>query len=181
MSITSVKAVSISWDSWDPSDDHFSRMPRKHWSIPSYQVVSITATVFYGAKKNSARRLQSVLKAAARLISNKRKFDHITPVLRDHFHWLPIRQSINFKIAVIVYNALYGRGPTYLSCAPALSPGLSGRLAPRLTCDLLFEATWLCLELGPVASVLDVSVSPDRLFGTHCPRTFEFRNCRWNV
>ena len=46
------------------------------------------------------RRLQSVLNAAARVISNKRKFDHITPVLRDQLHWLPIRQRIEFKIAV---------------------------------------------------------------------------------
>ena len=42
------------------------------------------------------RRLQSVLNAAARLISNKRKFDHITPVLRGQFHWLLIRQRIEF-------------------------------------------------------------------------------------
>ena len=34
MSTTSLAAVFISWDSWDPSDDHFPRMPRKHWSIP---------------------------------------------------------------------------------------------------------------------------------------------------
>ena len=44
---TSPAAVLISWDSWDPSDDHFPRMPRKHWSIPSYQVVSITVTVSF--------------------------------------------------------------------------------------------------------------------------------------
>ena len=36
----------------------------------------------------------------------------------------------------------------------------------------------LCLEPRPVASGLEVSVSPDRLFGTHCLRTSEFRNCR---
>ena len=48
------------------------------------------------------RRLQSVLNAAARLISNWRKFDHITPVLRDQLHRLPIRQRIDFKIAVLI-------------------------------------------------------------------------------
>ena len=59
------------------------------------------------------------------------------------------------------------------SAAPAI---LFGRLAPWLTFFLI-----LCLEPGPVASGLEASVSPDRLFGTHCRRTFEFRNCRWNV
>ena len=55
------------------------------------------------------------------------------------------------------------------------------RSAPGLTCDLLFEVTWLCLEPGPVALGPEASVSRDRSFGTHCPRTFELRNCRWNV
>ena len=47
-------------------------------------------SIFYGATDIVVRRLQSVLNAAARLISNRRKFDHITPVLRDQLHWLPI-------------------------------------------------------------------------------------------
>ena len=69
-------------------------------------------SIFYGATNIVVRRLQSVLNAAARLISNKRKFDHITPVLRDQLHC----QRIEFKIAVFVRNAVYGRGPTYLGC-----------------------------------------------------------------
>ena len=47
MSTTSLACVFVSWDSWDPSDDHFPRMPWKHWSIPSYQVVSIAVTVSF--------------------------------------------------------------------------------------------------------------------------------------
>ena len=73
-------------------------------------------SIFYGATNIVVRRLQSFLNAAARLISNKRKFDHITPVLRDQLHWLPIHQRIEFKIAVFVRNAVHGRGPTYLEC-----------------------------------------------------------------
>ena len=73
-------------------------------------------SIFYGATNIVVKRLQSVLNAAARLISNKRKFDNITPVLRDQLHWLLIRQRIEFKIAVFVRNAVHGRGPTYLGC-----------------------------------------------------------------
>ena len=69
---------------------------------PTHKVDSI----FNGATNIVVRRLQSVLNTAARLISNKRKFDHITPVLRDLLHWLPIRQRIEFKIAVFVRNAV---------------------------------------------------------------------------
>src|SRR6218665_1634293 len=32
--------------------------------------------------------LQSVLNAAARLICNRRKYDHVTPLLRDVLHWV---------------------------------------------------------------------------------------------
>ena len=95
-------------------------MPQQHWSILSYQVVSTIATVFFTVTQTVVRTLQSVLNAAAMLISNQRKLDHITPVLRDQFPWLPIRQRIEFKIAVFVRNAIHGRGPTYLSrtCNP---------------------------------------------------------------
>jgi len=52
------------------------------------------------------RKLQSVQNAAARLITNTRKFDHITPVLRD-LHWLSVRQRIVFKTAMLVYKGLH--------------------------------------------------------------------------
>ena len=66
-------------------------------------------SILYGATNIVGRRLQSVLNAAARLISNKRKFDHITPVLRDQLHWLPIRQRIEFKIAVYPQHRPWSR------------------------------------------------------------------------
>ena len=40
------------------------------------------------------RPLQSVLNPAARLIVRKRKFDHITPTLRNNLHWFPIDKRI---------------------------------------------------------------------------------------
>ena len=91
-------------------------------------------SIFYGATDVVVRRLQSVLNVAARLISNRRKFDHIIPVLRDQHHWLPIRQRIDFKIAVFVYNALHGRGPTYHSCTCNPVPG-GWRKGPPAFCS----------------------------------------------
>ena len=100
-------------------------------------------SIFYGATDVVVRRLQSVLNAAARLISNRRKFDHITPVLRDQLHWLPIRQRIDFKIAVFVYNALHGRGPTYLSrtCNPVREVGARAHLRSAIRGDLTVPRT----------------------------------------
>ena len=51
--------------------------------------------------------------AAARLVTGVRHRDHITPVLRQ-LHWLPVRQHVNFKLAVIVYQALHNTTAQYL-------------------------------------------------------------------
>jgi len=47
---------------------------------------------------SAAKTLQSVLHLAARLIVQKRKFDNITPTLRDDLHWLPVPQRIVYRL-----------------------------------------------------------------------------------
>jgi len=59
-------------------------------------------------------KLQSVLNAAARLVFSGRKYDHVTPLLRD-LHWLPFPERIMFRLAVLVYRCLHGLAPSYLS------------------------------------------------------------------
>ena len=59
-------------------------------------------------------RLQHVMKCTAQLISGVGKFDHITPVLKS-LHWLPVELRIKFKVLCLVYKALHGLGPSYLS------------------------------------------------------------------
>ena len=60
------------------------------------------------------KKLQAVQNAAARGVTGTKKFDHITPVLRD-LHWLPIRQRIKYKLAMTVYKCIHGSAPTYLA------------------------------------------------------------------
>jgi len=48
------------------------------------------------------------------LVTGARRRDHITPVLRQ-LHWLPVRQRVDFKIAVLVFKSLHGLTPPYLS------------------------------------------------------------------
>ena len=55
-------------------------------------------------------RLQSVMNAAARLVCSARKFEHITPLLRD-LHWLRVPQRIEFKLAVLAFRCLHGTAP----------------------------------------------------------------------
>ena len=75
--------------------------------------------LLYGATAQVTRRLQSVLNAAARLVTGLGRFEHITPTLHKQ-HWLPIRQRIDCKIALLVYTSLHGCSPSYLCdyCIP---------------------------------------------------------------
>ena len=59
------------------------------------------------------RRLQSVLHAAARLITGIWCYEHITPTLCDTLHWLRISQHVSFKIALMMFDCSRGRCPKY--------------------------------------------------------------------
>lgn len=71
-------------------------------------------SIFTGLPKKSIRKLQLIQNAAARVLTKTKKMDHITPVLRS-LHWLPVCQRIDFKVLLLVYKALNGLGPKYIS------------------------------------------------------------------
>ena len=60
-------------------------------------------------------QLQSVVRVAARLVMGKRKFDPISNDIRDHLHWLPVKQRMDFKLGLLVYRCLHREAPSYLS------------------------------------------------------------------
>ncbi|XP_057686102.1 uncharacterized protein avpr2aa isoform X3 [Corythoichthys intestinalis] len=66
-----------------------------------------------GLDKKSVRKLQLVQNAAARVLTNTRKLDHITPVLKS-LHWLPVSQRVDYKILLLIYKTLNGLGPKYM-------------------------------------------------------------------
>ena len=54
------------------------------------------------------------VKIAARIVSGKRKFDHISPVLQD-LHWLPVSYMLRYRDGVMTFKCLNGLAPSYLS------------------------------------------------------------------
>jgi len=60
-------------------------------------------SLLYGMTDSLFQRLQSVQKAAARLITRTGRREHITPVLRE-LHWLPVRRRVDFKLAMFMYK-----------------------------------------------------------------------------
>ena len=70
-------------------------------------------SLFSGMPKYQIARLQRVQNMAARIVLRIRKFDHITPALRE-LHWLPVEKRIVFKILLLTFKCLNGAAPLYL-------------------------------------------------------------------
>ena len=71
-------------------------------------------SLFHGATKVLFDKLQSVMNAAARLITGQRRFDNISDTLGD-VHWLRVPQRVAYKVAAILRRCLLGLYPEYLS------------------------------------------------------------------
>ena len=70
-------------------------------------------SLMFGIPKDLMSQLQKRQNHAARVITQWRKYDHITPDLVD-LHWLPVKQRIDFKILLLTYKALNGLAPAYI-------------------------------------------------------------------
>ena len=73
-------------------------------------------SLLFGVPQKLLDHVQRFQNAAARIITKKRKYDHITPIF-ESLHWLPVRQRISYKILLITYKILNNTAPTYLSDA----------------------------------------------------------------
>ena len=70
----------------------------------------------YGITDRLLHRLEMIEHSAARIIMFIKRHDRqsITAVLR-RLHWLPVKWRINYKIVVLVFRALHGLAPAYVS------------------------------------------------------------------
>ena len=71
-------------------------------------------SLLYGLPAEEIRKLQLVQNASARVVAKKRKYDHITEVLKE-LHWLQIIARIDFKILIYTWKALHDMAPEYLA------------------------------------------------------------------
>ena len=61
----------------------------------------------------NVNKLQSIQNFACRIITNTRKYDHVTPLLRE-LNWLPVREQLRYRDTVLVYKCQNGLAPQYL-------------------------------------------------------------------
>jgi len=59
-------------------------------------------------------RLQSILHAAARLVNDSRKYDHVSSLLRN-LHWLRVPERIMYRLALLVFRRRNHTAPEYLT------------------------------------------------------------------
>src|SRR6218665_1408391 len=88
-------------------------------------------SVFVGLLVALNARLDRVIRSASRLIGGVPKYASISGYVRDTLHWLPIRQRIFYRVAVLVWHCLIGLAPVYMQelCCPVST--LFGRQALR--------------------------------------------------
>ena len=66
-----------------------------------------------GLPRATVEPLQRVQNAAARLVSNLRLRDHVTPALKQ-LHWLPVACRIKYKLCLLMHLIHTGQAPQYL-------------------------------------------------------------------
>ena len=71
-------------------------------------------SLLYGISEGLLDKLQRIQNNAARLVYRKKKFDHVTLLMKE-LHWLPVRQRIEFKINLITCKAKNNLAPGYIS------------------------------------------------------------------
>ena len=63
---------------------------------------------------SDVKRLQQIQNRAARLVLGARRREPSAPLLKQ-LHWLPIKERIDYKLALLVYKCMMSTAPLYLS------------------------------------------------------------------
>lgn len=117
-----------------------------------------------GCSASSLRTLQLIQNTAARVLTNTRQRDHISPVLAS-LHWLPVLYRIQFKILLLTFKALHGVAPSYIvdliePCQPTRtlrSVGAGLLVVPRIS-KSRFGAKAFCYQAPLLWNRLPVPV-----------------------
>ena len=71
-------------------------------------------SLLYGIAGHQLLRLQRIQNTAARLILQRDRWGSATTMLNE-LHWLPIKKRISFKVLLMLYKAINGLAPDYIS------------------------------------------------------------------
>ena len=96
-----------------------------------------------GLPANQLSRLQSVLRAAARLVLGLPGRASVSAAMRNSLHWLGYPQRVTYKLCLLTYKCLQGWAPAYLTrlCVPTASVAGRSRLRSADDNELVIPST----------------------------------------
>ena len=71
------------------------------------------STVWSNTSTQNINKLQSIQNLASKIVTNSRKSEHVTPLLRQ-LNWLPVKQLLYYREHVLTYKCFNGLAPKYL-------------------------------------------------------------------
>lgn len=121
--------------------------------------------LYAGCHKSVTHSLQLIQNAAARVVTCTRKYQHISPVLKE-LHWLPVCDRIQYKLAVTAFKSLNGLAPSYLvdCCKPTSlhhnRAGLRSESSGNLIVPRTYSATYGNIPFSVAGPVVWNSLPP---------------------
>jgi len=101
------------------SGDHSTPSQQQRWFTLSCRRALTTATPCSPSLQKPPQtrlKLQRVLNAAARVVTETRKYDRgQTDILRSELHWLSVPQRVKYKLGTMMFRCLHHSVPRYLS------------------------------------------------------------------
>ena len=162
---SSIKSLGAHLDSKMSFDKHVSEVCRaSYFHIRALRRVASAIvgsrldycnSLLAGTSAQNLSRLQLVQNTLARVVAQKPRYCHITPVLIG-LHWLPVRQRIEFKIATTAFKVLHYQQPSYLAeILPRYTPSRSLRSSASTTISVPLRKTSMVFSksFSSVASV----------------------------
>ena len=101
------------------------------------------SSVWSSTSACNIRKLLYVQNFAARTICNVKKYDHISPVLRN-LRWLPVKTQLYCRDATLTFKCMTDQAPEYLTSMYITRGSVSGRITrnfQRLNIPLFKTAT----------------------------------------
>ena len=72
------------------------------------------SSVWSNTSASNIRKLQGVQNFTARIVSGTRKFDHVSPALKN-LRWIPVKSHLYLRDAILSFKSMTGQVPNYLS------------------------------------------------------------------
>ena len=75
--------------------------------------ISYCSSIWSNTSDDNIKKIQLIQNCAARLVSGKAKYDHISPSLKE-LGWLPIKEYLQYRDAVLTHKCINNQAPSYL-------------------------------------------------------------------